>query len=206
MGRIGIFSGTFDPIHKGHIAFALQAIKAAELDEVYFMAESKPRRKDGVTHYSHRITMLKLALRPHRNLKVLEVPDKQFNVQNTMPRLLGRFKNSQLFLLLGSDTATGLSNINQWPGGENLFKKFGLIIGLRGDAKAETISSQLVRIQELTPEFIVLSSKKRHASSQEIRNAVVNGEPHEALLKAITVYIKKNWLYESVAAGSVSKS
>src|SRR6185295_10705588 len=105
MKRIGFFSGTFDPIHKGHIAFALQALEAAELDRVYFMPEAKPRRKEGMTHYGHRVAMLRLALRPHKNLKVLEVPDRQFSVQRTMPRLKTRFKNDQLFLLMGSDAA-----------------------------------------------------------------------------------------------------
>ena len=80
MSKVGIFSGTFDPVHAGHIAFALEAMESAGLDKVYFLPESMPRRKSGVTHYAHRLAMLELALKPYNKLSILELPDKQFSV------------------------------------------------------------------------------------------------------------------------------
>ena len=69
--RVGILSGSFDPVHKGHIAFAIDAMKQAKLDEVYFLPEVKPRRKPGVSHVSHRIAMLQIATRPYEKIKIL---------------------------------------------------------------------------------------------------------------------------------------
>ena len=63
--RIGIFAGTFDPVHKGHISFALQAIEAAGLDEVVFLPEPRPRHKQSVTDQSHRIAMINLAIKAY---------------------------------------------------------------------------------------------------------------------------------------------
>ena len=85
--RIGIYAGAFDPVHKGHVSFALQAIELAGLDEVAFVPEPRPRNKAGVTHLSHRIAMLRLAVKGHPKLKILEVPDKQFLVATSLPRL-----------------------------------------------------------------------------------------------------------------------
>ncbi len=207
MRRIGFFSGTFDPIHKGHIAFALQALEAANLDVIYFMPEAKPRRKDGMTHYSHRVAMLKIALKPYKNLRVFEVPDKQFSVQKTMPRLQARFKGDELLLLVGSDAAMHLSNVGEWPGAKGMLEAFGLVVGMRGNADDDVIHKELRVIENMVPELIVVRSKKRHASSRDIRLAVRSGKHHDELLKGISSYIKQNWLYESVAgSGSANKS
>src|SRR3954451_17379308 len=101
--RIGIFAGSFDPIHKGHIAFALKAAESAELDEVYFLPEQRPRGKEGITHISHRLAMLELAARAHAKLGVIDLPDKQFWMSKAWPRLRQRFPGDKLFLLMGVD-------------------------------------------------------------------------------------------------------
>ena len=91
MSRIGVFSGSFDPVHKGHIAFALEAAKTAKLEKVYMAPEIKPRRKPGITHFAHRVAMLKLAVRSQPKLEVLELPDKYFLPQKTLAQLRQRF-------------------------------------------------------------------------------------------------------------------
>jgi nicotinate-nucleotide adenylyltransferase len=69
--RIGIYSGTFDPVHSGHISFALQSLKAAKLDKVYFLPERRPRNKQQVEHFGHRVAMLKRAIKPYPEFNVL---------------------------------------------------------------------------------------------------------------------------------------
>jgi len=199
--RIGIFSGTFDPVHKGHIAFALQALQEANLETIYFMPEAKPRRKEGITHYAHRTAMLEIALKPYKDLKILEVADKQFSVVKTMPKLKAMFKNDQLFLLLGSDIVNYLTN-SEWPQIELLLKDFGLIVGLRGETSEESVRKQLATLPNT---MVVVTTLKKHASSREIRQASASNEDHEDSLKGTKKYIKKNWLYDSVA-GSAKRS
>ena len=59
--RVGIYPGAFDPVHKGHIAFALAAITAHQLDKVFFLPEPSPRHKQGVKALDHRVEMVRLA-------------------------------------------------------------------------------------------------------------------------------------------------
>jgi nicotinate (nicotinamide) nucleotide adenylyltransferase len=202
MKRVGIFSGTFDPVHKGHIAFALQAIKEAKLDEIYFIPEAKPRRKEGMTHYAHRLAMLEIALKPYQTLKTLELQDKQFSVNKTMPRLKVRFKKTELYLLIGSDSAMHLSDVKQWPNADALLKEIGLIVGLRGEA---TESDVRAKLKPPAKELIIIGTDKKHASSRKIRHAAANNEHHEDSLRGTKKYMKKNWLYDSVT-GSANKS
>ncbi|HEU5121705.1 MAG TPA: adenylyltransferase/cytidyltransferase family protein, partial [Candidatus Saccharimonadales bacterium] len=68
MRRIGIYSGTFDPVHYGHIAFAASAIRACNLDEVVFLPEPQPRYKAGVTDIAHRLALLTMATAAQSNL------------------------------------------------------------------------------------------------------------------------------------------
>src|SRR4051812_5853101 len=92
--RIGIYAGTFDPVHAGHMSFALHARQMAGLDEVYFLPERTPRHKPQAEHYGHRVGMLRRAIRPYNNLAVLELVDKHFTVQRTMLGLRQVFKDS----------------------------------------------------------------------------------------------------------------
>jgi nicotinic acid mononucleotide adenylyltransferase len=71
--RIGIYAGTFDPVHAGHVSFALHAMTVAQLDEVYFLPERLPRYKPGAAHFAHRVAMLKRAVKPHPDLQIIEL-------------------------------------------------------------------------------------------------------------------------------------
>src|SRR5689334_19827674 len=98
--RIGVYAGTFDPVHSGHLSFALQAQTEAKLDEVYFLPERMPRHKTGVEHYGHRVAMLKRAIEPHAALSLVELVDKRFTVNKTMPQLHRVFPDAKIALLM----------------------------------------------------------------------------------------------------------
>lgn len=194
--KIGIFSGTFDPVHKGHIAFALRAAEAAGLDRVYFLPEAVPRRKEGVTHIAHRIAMLRLATKPHAKLAVLNLPDKQFSVSRTLPRLQKRFQAAELHLLIGSDIVPFLAS-GAWPQADRLLASMRLIVGLRDDVDQEVVST----LQTLLPDrsFRIVQTDSAFASSRDIRNSLRRGQPHAGALKSLNRYIKAHWLYVSIA-------
>src|SRR6202034_3223049 len=161
--RIGIFSGAFDPVHAGHISFALEAIKSADLDSVVFLPERRPRQKPEVEHFGHRTAMITRAIKPHQKLELLELPDIYFDVNRTLPKLRREFKNSRLFLLMGGEVAT---NLPIWPEAKKLVKTCELIIGLRdGQNKADILQ----RLKSITPtqeQITFLKSTKPHISSK----------------------------------------
>lgn len=133
MARVGIFAGTFDPVHNGHVAFALAAIEACRLNTVAFIPESQPRGKRGVTPFSHRVAMLNLVVQAQPRFTVLRLDEPQFTVHTTLHRLRGLFPRDSLTLLVGSDVAQGLPG---WPGVELLYETMRIAVGLReGDPR-----------------------------------------------------------------------
>ncbi|HSW85298.1 MAG TPA: nicotinate-nicotinamide nucleotide adenylyltransferase [Candidatus Saccharimonadales bacterium] len=195
MKRIGIYAGTFDPVHAGHITFALQSIKAAGLDEIYFLPERQPRNKQGVEHFGHRVAMLKLAIKPHPQFKILDLPDINFSVTRTLPRLAKRFPKSQLVFLFGSDI---LSDLHEWPEIDKLLKISELIIGLRADADRQKIH-KIVEEWPIQPLALTMfSSFAPEISSGRVRQALSGHMAAEGLLRSVERYSDRNWLYVSL--------
>lgn len=196
MKRIGIYAGTFNPVHAGHIGFALQAIKAAQLDAVYFLPERKPRQKIGVEHFAHRVAMLKRATWPHRRLKVLELEDVSFTVKQTMPRLLRKFGDAQLVFLVGSDV---VNFVPTWPNAQQLLQQSELVIGIRSDADSERVQSALNDWAIKPQASTVIQSVAPAVSSSDIREALYQRSHIPGMLKSVQRYSNKHWLYVSVA-------
>ncbi len=202
MSKVGIFSGAFDPIHAGHIAFALAAIQQAELNEVYFLVEPQPRNKSGVTHLAHRHAMIKLAIAPHPSLKLIDLPDKQFSVVKTLPRLHQHFPFDELYFLAGSDL---LEHMSKWPLVDRMLADMGLVIAFRSSAATKTADKLVGKLPAPAKELHVLTSPMPTVSSGTIRRAVAQGQPAEGLLTSIQPYIASHWLYSSPSS-SVSVS
>ncbi len=126
--RLGIFAGTFDPIHLGHSSFMEQAIASHGLDEVLILVEKNPRFKICLASYEHRLAMVKLAIAADPKLSVYETNCDDFPISNCLPIIRKENPNIQLFLLLGDDVA---EHIQTWPDAKRLLRGVELIIGHR---------------------------------------------------------------------------
>ena len=192
--KIGIFAGSFDPVHQGHVDFALAAVEVAELDKVYFMIESQPRHKAGITHLAHRLAMLKITLKHHTSLAILDFPDRQFSVAKTLPRLNQKFKEDELFLIIGSDV---LDHLPAWPLVDNLMQRMNLIIGLRDKASIVEVEAKIQQLPNGPDQVIALQSPASDLSSRIIREDLFNGRTVKGLDQDVLSYTKDNWLYAS---------
>ncbi|HUC87750.1 MAG TPA: nicotinate-nicotinamide nucleotide adenylyltransferase [Candidatus Binatia bacterium] len=198
--RIGLFPGTFDPVHTGHMVFAIKALKEAKLDALYFLPERRPRSKPEVTHFGHRTAMLTRAIRPYTNLGVLELPDMYFDVKRTLPKLQKEFAGSELVFLLGSDTVLKMNQTN-WPA-EDLQTFLGqtsLVIGLRSNRKRRELNDALKNLPVQPKSLQILELPTRHLSSSRIRNSFRRGQKADGLLASVQAYARSNWLYISLA-------
>jgi nicotinate-nucleotide adenylyltransferase len=195
MPRIGIYAGTFDPVHAGHVTFALQSVKAAQLDRVYFLPERRPRSKHHVEHFGHRVAMLKRALQPHSRLNVLELVDVSFSVEKTLPKLRERFAGDQLVFLFGSDVVPGLQD---WPKAERLLAGNELVIGLRHQDSRENLH-KIVENWPVQPNVVtVFPSYAPEVSSGRIREALRLRKKVPGVLKSVERYSDHHWLYVSL--------
>lgn len=202
MQRIGIFSGTFDPVHKGHISFALQAIAEAGLDKVVFIPEPRPRYKHEVTHIRHRIAMLEVALKDQPKLSVVQLPDKQFTVKTSLPRIKRLFPDSELLLLVGSDV---LKHMPVWPHVHDLLDKVGLVVG----ARDQTDERQALKLLSLLPtepaENHIIITPHKMMAARNVRARLRAGEKSDELLPEVAEYAETHSVYTSVA-GSAKRS
>jgi nicotinate-nucleotide adenylyltransferase len=195
--RVGIYAGTFDPVHSGHIAFALQALQAAGLDKIYFLPERRPRNKQQVEHFGHRVGMLKRALQPHPQFEVLEFVDVNFSVERTLPQLRRQFPDAQLVFLFGSDIVPGLAD---WPNAARLLKGTELVIGIRSrDSRAAL--HKIIEAWTSQPSAVTMfESYAPDVSSAVVREAMRQGQTAiPGLLTSVERYSDRHWLYVSLA-------
>ena len=195
MARIGIYSGSFDPIHKGHLAFALEAVDAARIERVYFAPEAKPRRKPGITHAAHRLAMVRLSVRLHHRLDLLDLPDKYFSANTTIPRLKQLFPEDELLLLIGSDV---LEHMHTWPGVQFLLEHMGLVVAVRGQDDLANALEYASRLPVIPREFHIIESNKPQLASRYIRHSLAAGNGSPDILPSVHAYAKQHWLYDDV--------
>lgn len=201
--RIGIYAGTFNPVHSGHIAFALQAVKNAKLDKLYFLPERRPRHKHQVEHLGHRVAMLQTAVRPHPSLGVLETDDISFTVKRTLPRLQKRFSGSRLVFLFGSDVA---QHISGWPQAERLLEQSEIVIGLREGADRTALASAISAWPAGVRGPLIIASHAPDVSSHKVREALAKRTHVRGLLRSVAKYSNHHWLYVSLAEITVDKA
>ena len=191
--RIAFYGGSFDPVHLGHMTFALTAIRKAKLDELYFLPERFPRHKVTMEHFGHRVAMLKEAIKPYPKMKILELDDKKFDVTRTLPKIEKQFVNAKIIFLFGSDK---VENMMTWPNIGLMFKKCEIVIGTRNNLDLMTIRT-LVK-EWPTKRVKILKSYAPLVSSSNIRDALINNDMPDGLLLSVHRYIRQNWLYISL--------
>ncbi|HEX4661994.1 MAG TPA: adenylyltransferase/cytidyltransferase family protein [Candidatus Saccharimonadales bacterium] len=171
MNRLGIYSGTFDPVHQGHIGFGLKAAQVCGLDEVVFLPETQPREKNDVSAIAERIEQLQRVAQPYPQLAVLDLKTDQFTIEKTLPDLLDRFADAELTLLVGSDVVRTF--LYRWTNLDILFGQMSLAIGLRQGDTAEDIRkvlNQLERQHNLTITYTIMLSPYADVTSSQFRS------------------------------------
>src|SRR5262249_3649845 len=128
--RIGIFGGTFDPVHMGHLILAEQCRDQAALDHVWFMPSAHPPHKSDleVTRFEQRCEMIELATAGHPSFRVehieKELPSPSYTAK-TLAELHSRHPGSDFFLLMGSD---GLPDMPGWFEPRRVIELAGLVV------------------------------------------------------------------------------
>jgi nicotinate-nucleotide adenylyltransferase len=147
--NIGLFGGTFDPIHRGHLALARAARERYKLGRVLFVPANIPphKQKQPLSDFAHRYAMIALATGEEKDFlpSLLEAPQaldtapqaKKAGTREARPnytidavkRLKGSFKKAdRLFLLIGIDA---FAEIASWHQPEALFKECEFVVASR---------------------------------------------------------------------------
>lgn len=199
--KVGVFSGTFDPVHEGHLSFARQALSVAGLDKLFFLVEPRPRRKQGVKAFEHRLGMVQLAIANEPAFGAIVLEQDRFTPTDTLPVLKARFKGAELVMLMGDDL---LLHLAEWPQVETLLKAVTFVIGVRqgslADIQARLKTIEAVKGAKLS--YQLFASQLASVSSSQVRQELRRGQRPTGLPGAVWEYIQANRLY---SAGSSSK-
>jgi nicotinate-nucleotide adenylyltransferase len=190
MSRIGIFGGTFDPPHTGHIAIAKEAMKQLSLNTIYFVPAYLPPHK--LQHYSmtakHRLTMVKLAIDGHKDFKVSTIELQRRGISYTVDTLKAfrsRFPNAALILIIGADN---LEQFRSWKSPKAILQLASLAVYKRRGF-SQSLKNQNIAFQPIKGQLLQISST-------EIRKRLVKGLTVSKLLsRPIERYIKRHSLY-----------
>lgn len=201
--RIGLFGGTFDPVHVGHIALAEAALSAFALDRVVLMPGYVTPFKQGrkVASAEDRLAMLKLAVAGHPRLEISTLELERGGVSytvDTLETLRKMYPAYELWLLLGLDS---LLTLGHWYRAHDIVRFATVATLLRPGATLP---------QGDIPGFSVEESATLHAhiadgncpevSSTEVRAALKASRegPVEGLAPSVLAYIRERRLYEDL--------
>lgn len=189
--NIGIFGGSFDPIHNGHIKLAILAQKQFNLDRVIFVpAKIAPHKNEVFSTLKARLAMLKLALKPHNKFKISKFELNKKNTtytHQTLSHFKKIFKHHKLFFLLGSDS---LDELIYWKNPEKIVSQCHILAGKRANLTFKIPNfaiNSLSFINGIIPNCSSTQIRKNIKLNKSIKTVVPNN---------VATYIKKNKIYK----------
>lgn len=201
MKRLGIMGGTFNPIHKGHLALARAAKEQFALDQIVFIPSGNPPHKDPteVADKEDRFKMVKFAIKGKKGYVAsrveLDRPGFSYAV-DTFAALKRHYgKSAKLFYVMGLDS---ISEILDWKKPLELFKLCEFIVGTRPGTKIRTFR-RLTKFPPLQKEVdkIHLMELRENISASEVRERLKAGKSVSRFVpKVVNNYIKKHKLYQ----------
>jgi nicotinate-nucleotide adenylyltransferase len=185
--RIGIFGGTFDPIHNAHIAIADASKERFRLDRVLVIPAANPPHKPGASApFEHRYRMVELACEGHPGLEpsLLESgEDRSYSMRTIEKVRAGASLQDSLYFIIGADA---FSEIRTWHRWQEVVASVEFIVVTRPSAEYTPPEGGIVhRLEALS----------LPVSSSEIRAALAKGEYPPDLDTEVYQYIVQHKLY-----------
>ena len=203
--RIGLFGGTFDPVHLGHLILAEQGRVQGHLDEVWFIPSAHPphKREQSLTRFEQRCDMLELAIAGHPHFRIdrieKDLPPPSYTVQ-TVTELRQRHPEHEFVLILGAD---GLADLPRWYQPQQILSQVGLLVAPRPGVLLWT-GERLAHVLGLDPAQLRLNyiaCPLIEIASREVRQAVAQGWSIRYLVpRAVEEYIRERGLYRPKTA------
>ena len=197
MSKIGIFGGSFNPIHNGHIYVADQVQKALCLDKIIFIPTGTTPHKDNSTLASneHRYNMVRLAVGERFEVSNMEVTSSRVcYTVDTMSELMMKYPNDELYYIIGADS---LVDFMCWKEPLKLFKMLHLVVVDRDDADIDAVAKEY--ISRYGAKITICHATPFDASSSEIRKLYAkDGTSCGLVPEAVEQYIIEHRLYTEV--------
>lgn len=192
--RIGLFGGTFDPPHVGHLVTAVNVRHALQLDLVILMVANVPWQKEGtrrITPPQDRLEMVRAAVADVPGLVAGDTEIRQGGpsyTADTLVDLAAEFPDAELFTIVGDDAAAGLSS---WERSTEVVARSALVVvdrpGVRVDLPGEV-------------DWIRVEVPRLEVSSTDLRSRFSDGRPLDYLVtEPVLDVIRQRSLYADAA-------
>lgn len=199
--KIGIYAGTFDPIHNGHIEFAQAAIRDTEIERVIVIAEKAPYRKKPHVPWDHRQAMIERAT---QNIEAAD-HDYHFSAQLahqcTIADVLEKAEKHygvehEYWFLVGSDI---FEHMHQWHDVMHSDRYGGFVVSLRDEHDQQWLEDKKRLIQrslEMQVHTVIVANSHPHVSSSGIRRAIAHNHVTGDIDTKVQQYIQSHGLYQ----------
>lgn len=191
--RIGIFGGTFDPVHNAHLEIARAARSSAGLDKVYFVVAARPPHKRTATHASadDRMAMVRAAVEDDERFEASDVElvrEGYSYTIDTLDEFHRRHPGAELFLIIGYDS---LIDLPRWRDPGQIVESCRLLVVPR-------LRIDIAPAPELEGRYEMIPFKATDLSSTEIRERIARGESIRGLAPpAVERMIREKGIYQN---------
>lgn len=199
MSKIGVFGGSFDPVHLGHISLAKDALVQGGLNQVIFMPVHRQPFKLELSLSSDydRLSMLKEAVSGEPELAVSDWETKNKGISYTyltLRALKEQHPDAEFYFITGTDT---FLKIHLWKNAAELLSENNFLVGHRPGYREMELQSQVNRLADaFRTQIVVINNKRLDISSTAIRKLVADGDSISHLVPAgVERYIKEHGLY-----------
>jgi nicotinate-nucleotide adenylyltransferase len=196
--KIGLFGGTFDPPHIGHLILASEAVHQLGLSRLLWMLSPDPPHKleQPITPLLHRLEMLKLATADNPAFEIsrleIERPGPHYTI-DTVRQLSQLEPNADIILLLGGDS---LRDLPTWRLYVDLVAEVSKIGVMRRPGDPFDMPALEEKIPGVTEKVVFIDAPLQDLASREIRRRVASGETYRYYIHpAVYDYIRANHLY-----------
>lgn len=199
--KIGIYGGTFNPPHIGHLLLAEGAAETLKLEKVIFMPGGTPPHKenDKVLDKYHRYKMTKLLAKDNPRFEVCDYEIKKDTASytaETLTEIKKAYPKSRLYFIIGLDS---LYDMEGWYKPDVIFKNAAIAVALREGYDFNSVCDVVESYEKkYGAEIIKTDMPLVGISSSDIRHRIKNGKSIRYMTTAaVEEYIRKNGLYKN---------
>lgn len=202
MERIGIYGGTYNPPHVGHMRAAAHAIEALKLDRLLLIpnniAPHKQMPEDAATA-QQRMDMLRMSAKGLEKTEILDLElqrDGKSYTSDTVTQIRKIYPEGELFLLMGTDM---FLNFLTWHEYRTISDQVTLAVFYRGErGEQEAVCRQQERLEEMGIRVVRICNPVTAISSTDLRRMLIFGCADPYLCPGVGDYIRAQGLYDTV--------
>jgi nicotinate-nucleotide adenylyltransferase len=199
--RIGIFGGTFNPIHYGHLIIAENACHQFELDQVIFLptghAPHKPFMGEDMSEHRCRMVEQAIADNPKFSISYREIENTSINyTYKTLEVLKQEHSDTELYFILGADS---LFDFPLWRHPELICRYATILAAVRDNLNEQEVDAQIEKLRQMYHGSIFrLDTPNFNVSSKGLRERIQRGETIRYMVPdTVEQYIHSHRLYQT---------